>query len=156
MKFSFYWAIHEILHVAPKPNSSFISIQKRKSVLIRNSLFSFWAPFYSLLKRPLTSPNPSVLPCLCPPTTARIFVKFYIGNCYENLSKKKSKFHRNRTKISGTLLEDVNAFNIVDSDVCRATIQKTYCCASVTKISVRVTLLATDIPKLTTHALQQW
>ena len=41
--------------------------------------------------------------------TGRIFVKFGIGDFYENMSGNK-KFYYNRTKISVPFCEDLNSF----------------------------------------------
>jgi len=52
------------------------------------------------------------LRCISAVPTGRIFVKFGTGNFYENPSIN-SKFSLNRTKVSGTLRQDLNTFTLL-------------------------------------------
>jgi len=61
-----------------------------------------------------------------------LHLKLDITDFHESLSRN-SKFWYNRTKTSRTLHEKRGVFSIVDSDVRKATIQTTCCCASAAK-----------------------
>ena len=80
-------------------------------------------------------------------TTGRIYMKFDSGDIYENLPRN-FKFISNRTKISGTLKEELLTFSFVandmeafslsiqyfyifDSDMYLKSTNRTHCCASV-------------------------
>jgi hypothetical protein len=85
--------------------------------IITDSVTILWAPSHKQQKSLLvlsrvsnsSSLSPSAYISVAP--TGRIFVKFDIGHFYENLSIN-SKFCTNRTKISGTLREDVSTFKL--------------------------------------------
>jgi hypothetical protein len=49
---------------------------------------------------------------------------------------KKSNFGYNRTKMSGALHEFVSVFNIVDSDICSAIIQRTNGCTAMAPVNI--------------------
>lgn len=79
-----------------------------------------------------------------------IFVKFDIGDFYENLCKMSKRVY-NRTKISSTLLEDVSTFHCfmghhiiiwgLLSVVWRNNAKWTHCCVPISTFSLLITLL---------------
>ena len=80
--------------------------------------------------------------------TGRIFVKFDIGNFYENQSRS-CKFCYNRTKISCTLHEGLDTFTstlltAVRNDLCpNYSANGTHCCISMAAFNIFILLTTT-------------
>jgi hypothetical protein len=76
----------------------------------------------------------SVSACISSAPIGCIFVKFDIGDIYENLSSK-SKFVKSEKDI-GHFTWRPKCLSCFDSDICSATTQRTPCCASMATFSV--------------------
>ena len=101
-------------------------------------VFRLWTFSLSSQERPVTSP--------CQPVRiyrrgshGKDFREISYWRIYENTSRH-CRFGYILTKISVCLHDDLSVFHILGSELCRATIQLSNCCASMSTLSVCITL----------------
>lgn len=103
-------------------------------------VFRFWTYSLSRQERPVASPCPSVR-IYRRGSHWKDFRKVCYWRLYENMSRH-CRFGYILTNISVCLHEALSVFHIFGSDMSRATIQLSNCCASMAKLSVCITLFA--------------